>query len=95
MPVTFATGVNPGRHGIFDFTRRVFGTYEVTFINSTFRAEPSVWRQLSDQGRRVCVLGLPGTYPPEQINGCMISGFDTPVTTRADASFIYPAELGR
>jgi len=90
---TFATGVNPGRHGIFDFTRRVFGTYEVTFINSTFRAAPSIWRRLSDQGKRVGVLGLPGTYPPEPVNGCMISGFDTPVTTRADASFIYPREL--
>ena len=90
---TFATGVNPGRHGIFDFTRRVFGTYEVSFINSTYRSQPSIWRWLSDQGKRVGVLGLPGTYPPEPINGCMISGFDTPVTTRADASFIHPSEL--
>jgi predicted AlkP superfamily phosphohydrolase/phosphomutase len=90
---TFATGVNPGRHGIFDFTRRIFGTYDVTFINSTFRAIPSIWRRLSDARRRVCVLGLPGTYPPEHLNGCMISGFDTPVTTRADASFVDPPEL--
>lgn len=92
---TFATGVNPGRHGIFDFTRRLFGTYEVAFINSTFRAVPSIWRRLSDAGRRVCVLGLPGTYPPERLNGCMVSGFDTPVTTRADASFIDPPEMVR
>jgi predicted AlkP superfamily phosphohydrolase/phosphomutase len=90
---TFATGVNPGRHGIFDFTRRVFGTYDVTFINSTFRDAPSLWRRFSDAGKRVGVLGLPGTYPPERLNGCMISGFDTPVTTRADASFIDPPEL--
>lgn len=90
---TFATGVNPGRHGVFDFTRRTFGTYEVAFINSTFRATPSVWRRLSDARQRVCVLGLPGTYPPEQLNGCMISGFDTPVTTRADASFVDPPDL--
>jgi predicted AlkP superfamily phosphohydrolase/phosphomutase len=90
---TFATGVNPGRHGIFDFTRRVFGTYDVAFINSTYRAAPSLWRRLSDAGKRVGVLGIPGTYPPERLNGCMISGFDTPVTTRADATFIDPPEL--
>jgi len=90
---TFMTGVNPGKHGIFDFTRRQFGTYDVRFVNATFRKLPTVWRLLSDAGRRVCVLGVPGTYPPETVNGCMVSGFDTPVTTRADASFVTPAEF--
>ncbi len=90
---TFMTGVNPGKHGVFDFTRRQFGTYEVRFVNSTFRKAPTVWKMLSHAGRRVCVLGLPGTYPPETVNGCMISGFDTPVTTRADASFVVPPTL--
>ncbi len=90
---TFMTGVNPGKHAIFDFTRREFGTYEVQFVNATFRKAPTVWKLLSDAGRRVSVLGLPGTYPPEDVNGCMISGFDTPVTTRADASFVVPRTL--
>jgi predicted AlkP superfamily phosphohydrolase/phosphomutase len=87
---TFMTGVNPGRHGVFDFTRRDPGTYRVRFVNATFRKAHTVWRMLSDAGRRVSVLGLPGTYPPEAVNGYMISGFDTPVTTRADASFVHP-----
>jgi predicted AlkP superfamily phosphohydrolase/phosphomutase len=90
---TFMTGVNPGKHGIFDFTRRQFGSYDVRFVNASFRRAPTVWRLLSDAGRRVCVLGVPGTYPPETLNGCMVSGFDTPVTTRADASFVSPASL--
>ena len=87
---TFMTGVNPGRHGIYDFTRRRGGDYAVRFVNATYRKAPTIWRMLSQAGRRVCVLGLPGTYPPEAVNGYMISGFDTPVTTRADASFVYP-----
>jgi predicted AlkP superfamily phosphohydrolase/phosphomutase len=90
---TFMTGVNPGRHGIFDFTRRMPGSYEVRFVNSTYRKVPSIWASLSAAQRRVCVLGLPGTYPPEPINGCMVSGFDTPVTTRADDSFVIPPEF--
>ncbi len=90
---TFMTGVNPGRHGIFDFTRRQLGTYEVRFVNASFRKVPTIWKLLSDAGRRVCILGLPGTYPPEHLNGCMVSGFDTPVTTRADASFVAPSSL--
>lgn len=90
---TFMTGVNPGKHGLFDFTRREAGAYDVRFVNATFRKAPSVWARLSAAGRRVCVLGVPGTYPPEPINGCMISGFDTPVTTRADASFVFPESM--
>jgi predicted AlkP superfamily phosphohydrolase/phosphomutase len=90
---TFMTGVNPGRHGVFDFTRRDPGSYRVRFVNATFRKARTVWQLLSDAGRRVSVLGLPGTYPPEPINGYMISGFDTPVTTHADASFVHPPEF--
>lgn len=87
---SFMTGVNPGRHAIFDFTRRDPGTYRVRFINGTYRKAPTIWRLLSDAGCRVCVLGVPGTYPPEPVNGCMVSGFDTPVTVRADRRFVYP-----
>ncbi len=90
---TFMTGVNPGKHGIFDFTRRQLGTYGVQFVNASFRKVPTIWKRLSDAGRRVCVLGVPGTYPPEDVNGYMVSGFDTPVTTRADASFVSPRTL--
>ena len=90
---TFSTGVNPGKHGIFDFTRRELGTYDVRFVNASFRKVPTVWRRLSDHGRRVCVLGIPGSYPPEDLNGLMVSGFDTPVTTRADHSFVAPTDM--
>lgn len=90
---TFMTGVNPGRHGVFDFTRRAAGDYAVRFVNATYRKAPTIWRLLSDAGRRIAVLGLPGTYPPEPVNGAMLSGFDTPVTLRADARFAHPPEL--
>ncbi len=62
--------------------------------NSTFRKAPSIWKHMSDAGRRMAVLGMPGTYPPEPVNGCMVSGFDAPVTTRATRSFIHPRSLG-
>lgn len=87
------TGVNPGQHGILDFTRRLPGTYQVEFLNGTYRRRPSVWRLLSQAERRVGVIGLPATYPPEPLNGFLISGFDAPVATGIDRSFVYPAEL--
>jgi len=87
------TGVNPGRHGIFDFTETRPGAYELRFVNATFRKVPALWNVLSEAGKRVCILGVPGTYPPEPVNGIMVAGFDSPVCTRVDASFVYPREL--
>src|SRR5207244_8451858 len=34
----------------------------------------------------------PGTYPPESVNGILVAGFDSPVATRIDPSFVYPRE---
>ncbi len=87
------TGVNPGQHGVFDFTRRVPGCYAIEFINATYRRRPSVWQLLSEAGLRVGVMGFPATYPPESINGFLISGFDSPVATGIDSSFVSPPEL--
>jgi predicted AlkP superfamily phosphohydrolase/phosphomutase len=97
-PVTFpawttcVTGVNPGKHGIFDFTEVVPGQQRIQFLNSSFRRAPALWNILSDAGKRCCVLGVPGTYPPEPINGVMVAGFDSPVATAVDATFVHPAD---
>ncbi len=97
-PVTFpawttcVTGVNPGRHGVFDFTEMKAGAYGIGFVNQSHRKAPALWNILDTAGRRSCVLGVPGTYPPEPLNGMMVSGFDSPVTTGVDRSFVYPPE---
>jgi len=90
---TFMTGTNPGKHGIFDFTVHEKGRYAVRYTNASWRQQPTIWKILSDQGLRVGAMGFPTTYPPEPVNGFMISGFDAPVTTGIDASFVHPAEL--
>jgi len=75
---SFMTGVNPGKHGIFDFTERKPGTYEIQFVSSRQRKAETIWKILSRAGKRVCAVGVPTTYPVEAVNGVMISGFDTP-----------------
>ncbi len=90
---TCVTGVNPGKHGIFDFTEMIPGHYALRFVNATFRKAPALWTVLSQAGKRVGILGVPGTYPPEPVNGFMVSGFDSPVATRVDASFVWPPSL--
>ncbi|HTY56072.1 MAG TPA: alkaline phosphatase family protein, partial [Candidatus Binataceae bacterium] len=91
---TFMTGKNPGGHGVFDFFERAPDRYGVRFVNAGSRRGTSIWRLLSDAGRRVAVIGFPVTYPPEAINGIMISGFDAPgIGATADRTCFWPREF--
>ncbi len=90
---SFMTGKNPGKHGVYDFVRLRPGSYRLEFSGARSRKGPTIWRLLSDRGFRVGIMGLPTTYPPEAVNGFMISGFDSPVSTGTDPSFIYPRSL--
>jgi len=85
---TFATGVNPGAHGVFDFWTRHAGARRP--ISSRSIAAPALWDLLSQAGRRVAVINMPVTYPPLPVNGVMISGMMTP---GEDAAYTYPAGL--
>lgn len=90
---SFMTGKNPGKHGIFDFTIRKKGTYEVQLVNARQRRSPTFWRLLSDAGYRVGAMAIPVTFPPEEVNGFMISGFDAPGMT-SPIPVTYPPGLG-
>ena len=87
---TFMTGKGAGSHGIYDFIERVNDKYEIRFVNGSFKKVKTLWTILSNMGKRVGIMNVPFTYPPENVNGFMISGFDTP---SIDSNFTYPAEL--
>ncbi len=87
------TGVNPGRHGLFDFVQRIPGTYRLRFVHGGDRRAPGFLGHLSDAGARVCSLLVPGTWPPKRLNGVVVSGFDSPVALTADAAACEPVEL--
>jgi predicted AlkP superfamily phosphohydrolase/phosphomutase len=90
---SFLTGCSPGQHGIFDFTHRVPGTYRLELTNATHRRVPTFNRVLSDRGFRTASVAFPTTYPPEVIDGVVISGFDSPVATSIDGRFCHPRTL--
>jgi predicted AlkP superfamily phosphohydrolase/phosphomutase len=92
---SFLTGCEPGQHGIFDFTHRVPGTYRLALTNATHRRVPTFNRVLSDRGFRTASVAFPTTYPPEPIDGVVISGFDSPVATSIDGRFCHPQSLFR
>lgn len=87
---SFVTGMNPGKTGIYDFLYRRQGTYHFPPVNASQRGGTTMWRYLSDAGHRVGVLNLPMSYPVEEINGFMVSGWMTPY---AATDYVYPPEL--
>ncbi len=82
---TFMTGLEPGDHGVFDFSHKLPGRYRIRFVNSTDRAGESIFAAVGRAGGRVLVLGLPATYPPEPVAGLLVPGFDAPVSSGSDA----------
>lgn len=75
---SLVTGKNPGRHGLYDFYRRQPESYRLELINGGSVAGPKLWDFVGAAGKRVCVFNVPISYPPEPVNGVMVSGMDTP-----------------
>ena len=87
---SFATGKNPGKHGIFEFARRDHSSRRELAVNASFRRGRAIWELLGDAGKRVIIHNFPCTYPPRAINGLMIADFMTP---RGRRDFTYPVSL--
>ena len=79
---SFMTGKNPGKHGILEFFLRRPGTFEEMAVNQRLRDSRAIWDLLGDAGIRSLVTNVPCTYPPEEIDGVMISDFLTPAGRR-------------
>ena len=73
------TGKLSGKHGIFDFSlpTKKFDEkkrqLEKKRANSSFIKSKALWELLSEQGKKCIVVDVPMTYPPNKINGIMIS----------------------
>jgi len=81
---SFMTGLEPGDHGVFDFTQKVDGAYRIRFSNASDREGRSLFTRVCDAGGRVLVLGMPAAFPPEPVEGLLVCGFDAPVSTGTD-----------
>jgi len=85
---TIYTGVDPGAHGVLDFTDWL--NPAAPLVDSTSLRAPAIWQRLSEQGRRVAMIAFPLTYPPPVVNGVMVSGLPSP---HRGATWAYPAEF--
>lgn len=90
---SFATGTNPGGHGIFDFIRRNPATYQPDLALTQFerpksmlampkvvsrrKGEP-IWKLLTQAGVASTVLRCPCTFPPDTDSGKILAGVGVP-----------------
>ncbi|MGQ4892270.1 MAG: alkaline phosphatase family protein [Candidatus Njordarchaeia archaeon] len=84
------TGVPPSKHGIYSFTKRQKNSYFPRMITSKDRRVDAIWNILSSYGKRSILINIPFSYPPEKINGIMLTGLGTP---SKNSNFTYPVEF--
>jgi predicted AlkP superfamily phosphohydrolase/phosphomutase len=87
--VSMFTGKNPGKLGVFDLLKR--NGYGVEPNGYCYCGNAPIWQILNMYDISTGVLNLPGTYPPEKVNGFMVTGMMTPSKR---SGFSYPSSLG-
>lgn len=95
--MSLSTGLKPAGHGVYDFWeyedqqgQKGLGNTRKAHVQTHRKGGKAIWNILSDYGKRVLVLNVPMTYPPEPINGIMVSGYMTP---SSDVNFTYPTDF--
>ena len=88
--VSLSTGLKPARHGIYDYweyaERSERGAPRIAHVQTQRKAGKAIWNILSEYGKQVLVINVPVTYPPETVNGIMVSGYLTP-SSHVDFTF--------
>ena len=86
------SGRDPGELGIYGFRNRVDRGYgRMGVADARAVHVPRLWDYLGQAGWKVAVVGVPGTYPPPEVNGSLVSCFLTPDTS---VTYTHPPALG-
>ena len=83
---SIATGVNPGKHNIFDFIRRNPENYlpELSLSKNVGEKYESIvksesfWKYTSKAGVPTTIIRWPVTFPAEKFDGKLLSGLGVP-----------------
>jgi len=70
------TGMNPGKLGFFDLLQ--IDGYGVKPSGYCYENTNPIWKILNQYGIKTGVINLPGTYPPDEVEGFMVTGMLTP-----------------
>ena len=91
---SFMTGLNPGKHGIFQW--RTYDPTSYTGLNERIvtaerLAGRTFWDILGQAGYRVGVITVPMTYPTWRVNGYLLAGYPCPDSKK---NYTYPPQWG-
>jgi len=88
--VTFMTGKLAGKHHVLDYEQFRFADYSIKYYSAVDVHAHTLWKILSDQNRKVAVINVPMTYPPEPVNGIMVAGHNVP---NPGSEYTFPTEF--
>ena len=88
-----ATGVNPGRHGVYGFYVGHAQHERRELMHSGLVHSPTIWEVANAQGARVGVFNVPLTYPPVEVDGWMVAGMMTPGYGHRLEGYVLPRAL--
>ncbi len=88
---SFATGKGPGKHGIYDWTEPMDGSYVYEPVDSRRVKSRTIFEVLSDEGLRSATVNLPLTFPCRELDGVAVSGMLTP--SAEVPGFTWPPEF--
>ena len=71
---TVMTANNPGKHGLLGWQEPLNAHFERPWSNARQVRGYRIWHYLNAVGYRVCLANVPVTYPPEPIDGAMVTG---------------------
>ena len=83
---SFATGKQPGNHGVFDFFKPTTANNAVgmsrRLINAREVDGKTLWQILTEAGKTSIVMNVPVTYPAAKIKGALMADMLAPSTGR-------------
>ena len=89
--MSMVTGKDPGTLGFYGLRNRTDYSYShLSIANSSLVHDDTVWDIISAAGKKVILVGVPQTYPPQPVNGCLIASFLTPSN---NSPYTYPDSL--
>lgn len=89
-----ATGVNPGRHGVYGFIEGHAQYERQELMHAGKVKSATVWEMANAQGLKAGIFHLPLTFPARDLDGWMVSGMMTPgYGERPPEGFTAPKSL--
>jgi predicted AlkP superfamily phosphohydrolase/phosphomutase len=88
--LALASGLNPGKTGVFDYVnRRAPETNDLIPLSSAYYSDVAMWDILGAKGYKVGVFNYPGLSPTPKVNGFSVSG----IGAYKDEALTHPSSL--